>query len=230
MFDRYNYMKKSMLQLSDKKPIFVMIDEFATIEHIRDKQLKNEIMTSLINLLQKGRAARIIFIFAGQKIDTKNIDSSILTNLDTKVLFKTSGDNVEKIIKVDEQNELGIFPSRFISGRCVFESGLSSEKTLLQVPLLSGQEFKRLNIMSEDKNEISIDKSSRLKDIKMFIEASGEIDNPYTNGNKVTNINELKEYYNKWDEFKMRQLNLYTAFNLIETDIEFRRKVESVLS
>lgn len=45
---------------------------------------------SLIELLQKRRRRKIFLIFRGQKRDTRNINSSIVSNIMNRIILKTS--------------------------------------------------------------------------------------------------------------------------------------------
>ena len=91
----------------------------------------------MIELFQKGRAARIIFFIFAQKIDSTNIPSNVLANIPTKVLMKTDSDfNINNTIGTKESLEKITLtdPDSFNKGRAILKDGYTSEKILLQIP------------------------------------------------------------------------------------------------
>jgi hypothetical protein len=140
MFERYAFMEKMGLATYSGKATLVFIDEFATIENNNlDKKEKENMINNLINLLQKSRASKIFFIFAGQKADTQNINSSILSNIMTRICLKTTNlDNLTKIagtLEELEESELSHTEIRgFNKGRMYYKDGESGEKYLIQSP------------------------------------------------------------------------------------------------
>ena len=67
MNSRFLEMKEKNLQLYNGKFHFVFIDEIGTIGTFPNKKLRDEIFDLMIELFQKGRAARIIFFIFAQK-------------------------------------------------------------------------------------------------------------------------------------------------------------------
>lgn len=142
---RYKEMRKRELLKYKEEYILVVIDEVGTLSV--DKKIKEEINTLLIELFQKGRACNIYFHIYGQKFDSSQLSSNILSNLQGTITLKTDSDYnvnvtlgkkelVEKITKVDIDS--------FNHGRCIFKDGTSSKKTLIQVPYINYDDFKKI--------------------------------------------------------------------------------------
>lgn len=137
MNSRFQLMKEKNLQLYNGKFHFVFIDEIGTIGTFPNKKLRDEIFDLMIELFQKGRAARIIFFIFAQKIDSTNIPSNVLANIPTKVLMKTDSDfNINNSIGTKESVEKITLtdPDSFNKGRAILKDGYTSEKILLQIP------------------------------------------------------------------------------------------------
>ncbi len=139
MNSRFLEMKEKNLQLYDGKFHFVFIDEVGTIGTYPNKKLRDEIFDLMIELFQKGRAARIIFFIFAQKIDSTNIPSNVLANIPTKVLMKTDSDfNINNTIGTKESLEkiTLVDPDSFNKGRAIIKDGYTSDKILLQIPYI----------------------------------------------------------------------------------------------
>lgn len=137
MNSRFLEMKEKNLQLYNGKFHFVFIDEIGTIGTFPNKKLRDEIFDLMIELFQKGRAARIIFFIFAQKIDSTNIPSNVLANIPTKVLMKTDSDfNINNTIGTKELLEkiTLVDPDSFNKGRAILKDGYTSEKIFLQIP------------------------------------------------------------------------------------------------
>ncbi|MFW3381949.1 FtsK/SpoIIIE domain-containing protein [Aliarcobacter butzleri] len=145
MNTRYKKMREMELLKYQEEYILVVIDEVGTLSV--DKKIKEEINTLLIELFQKGRACNIFFHIYGQKFDSTQLSSNILSNLQGSITLKTDSDYnvnvtlgkkelVEKITKVDIDS--------FTHGRCIFKNGTNSEKTLIQVPYINYDDFKKI--------------------------------------------------------------------------------------
>lgn len=137
MNSRFLEMKEKNLQLYNGKFHFVFIDEIGTIGTYPNKKLRDEIFDLMIELFQKGRAARIIFFIFAQKIDSTNIPSNVLANIPTKVLMKTDSDfNINNTIGTKESLEkiTLVDPDSFNKGRAIIKDGYTSDKILLQIP------------------------------------------------------------------------------------------------
>ena len=140
MYNRYKIMKET----GDKKfkglPIIVVIDEVGTIGTYFDKRIKDNIFNDMIELFQKGRACKIIFMIFAQKCDSTNIPSNVLTNIQSRVLMKTDSDfNTNSMIGTKETIEEITLQevANFNRGRAIIKDGESSKKDLIQVPFIS---------------------------------------------------------------------------------------------
>jgi len=140
MKTRFQEMKQNGEQLYSGKYIFILVDEFGSINTSPDKKLKDSINNSLIEIAQKGRAAKIILLLFGQKIDSTNLNSNVLANMQSSILFRTDNDfNVQNTIgkKEDIEKITRFDVDSFPRGRCMIKDGISSSKKLIQVPLIT---------------------------------------------------------------------------------------------
>jgi len=139
MNERFQHMKEHNELIYSGKPIFIVFDEVGTVGTHYDKKLKDSIFANMIELFQKGRAAKIILLLFAQKIDSTNIPTNVLTNIQSKVLMKTDSDfNVNNTIGTQEDIQL-ITKTKvadFNKGRAIVKDGITSEKHLIQVPYL----------------------------------------------------------------------------------------------
>lgn len=140
MNDRFKEMKEKGDLIYDGRYIICLIDEIGTISTTADKKKKESIFNSIIEISQKGRASRVLLMIFSQKIDSTNIPTNILTNLQTSCLFRTTSQyNINNSIGLQEEIE-EITRSRvqdFKKGRLIYKDGLTSQKILLQSPFLS---------------------------------------------------------------------------------------------
>ena len=140
MNKRFQEMKEKGDLIYDGKYRICLIDEIGTIATHHDKKLKEQVFNNLIEIGQKGRASKVILLIFSQKIDSTNIPTNVLTNLQSSYLLRTSSQfNINNTIGLQEEIE-EITRTRvadFPKGRVIFKDGLSSEKILLQTPFLS---------------------------------------------------------------------------------------------
>ena len=140
MNKRFAEMKEKQDLIYNRKYRICLIDEIGTIATHHDKKLKEQIFNNLIEIGQKGRASKVILLIFSQKIDSTNIPTNVLTNLQSSYLLRTSSQfNINNTIGLQEEIE-EITRTRvadFPKGRVIFKDGLSSEKILLQTPFLS---------------------------------------------------------------------------------------------
>jgi len=139
MKSRFEAMKTKNEQLSSDKYKFIIIDEVGTIGTYPDKKLRDEIFNLMIEISQKGRAAKILFFIFAQKIDSTNIPSNVLANLQTKILMKTDSDfNINNTIgkKEDLEKITLLDVDSFPRGRAIIKNGYTSDKHLIQVPFV----------------------------------------------------------------------------------------------
>ncbi len=137
---RFQEMKEKGDLIYNGKYRICLIDEIGTISTHHNKKAKENIFNSLIEIAQKGRASKVILLIFSQKIDSTNIPTNTLTNLQASFLLKTSSNfNVNNTIGLQEEIE-EITRTRvqdFPKGRMIYKDGLTSEKILLQTPYLS---------------------------------------------------------------------------------------------
>ena len=137
MNDRFEEMKKNNEVIYSGKFKFAFIDEIGTIGTNPNKKLKDETFALLIELLQKARAAKIIFFIFAQKIDSTNIPTNVLANIQSRILMKTDSDfNLNNTIgkKEDLEKITRIDVDSFPRGRAIYKDGITSEKVLIQTP------------------------------------------------------------------------------------------------
>lgn len=205
MFNRYSFMEKMGLTTYSGKSILIFIDEFATIENNNlDKKTKEKMINNLINLLQKSRRSKIFFIFSGQKRDTQNINSSIISNIMTKICLKTP--NQDNLLKIrGTQEELEEFElshseiKNFNKGRMFFSDGESGEKFLIQSPFFDVQNDKHSFFMFKLLNLNDDEIYKRIERIKYINVLNKQLEN-----DEITEkeFNELIEIYDKKNEIK----------------------------
>ena len=140
MNDRFKEMKEKGDLLYEGRYIICLIDEIGTISTSNNKKKKESIFNSIIEISQKGRASRVLLMIFSQKIDSTNIPTNVLTNLQISCLFRTSSQyNINNAIGLQEEID-EITRSRvqdFKKGRLIYKDGLTSQKILLQSPFLS---------------------------------------------------------------------------------------------
>ncbi|MFA7082987.1 MAG: FtsK/SpoIIIE domain-containing protein [Arcobacteraceae bacterium] len=142
-----NEMNKRFAEMKEKEDLvysgkyrICLIDEIGTISTHHDKKLKEQIFNNLIEIGQKGRASKVLLLIFSQKIDSTNIPTNVLTNLQGSFLLRTSSQfNINNSIGLQDEIE-EITRTRvqdFPKGRVIYKNGLTSEKILLQTPYLS---------------------------------------------------------------------------------------------
>ena len=152
MQERFKVMKTQGEQLYSGKYHFIVIDEIGTIGTCPDKKLRDEIFNLMIKISQKGRAAKILLFIFAQKIDSTNIPSNVLANIQTKILMKTDSDfNINNTIgkKEDLENITILNPDSFPRGRAIIKNGYTSEKVLVQFPLIELKKEYREMLMAK---------------------------------------------------------------------------------
>ena len=147
MYNRYKEMQINGDKLYKGKRIFVVIDEVGTIGTYHDKKLRDSIFNDMIELFQKGRACKIIFLIFAQKCDSTNIPSNVLTNIQSRILMKTDSEfNTNSMIGTKEQIQTitHIDVANFNKGRAIIKDGITSEISLIQVPYVSENEHRNI--------------------------------------------------------------------------------------
>ena len=232
MFNRYSFMEKMGLTTFSGKSIMVFIDEFRTIENNNlDKKTKEKMINNLINLLQKSRRSKIFFIFSGQKRDTQNINSSILSNIMTKICLKTS--NLDNLLKIGgtqeelEEIELSHGEIRsFNRGRMLFKDGESGEKFLIQSPFFNVENdkhsffmYKLLGIKEDEINQ-------KIKRLKYINSLNQKLKNDEIKEKEFLELIENYDKKNKIEEEKIEEINEEKIEEIEEENDDLERKKE----
>lgn len=147
MYNRYKQMQINGDKLYKGKPIYVVIDEVGTIGTYHDKKIRDAIFNDMIELFQKGRACKIIFLIFAQKCDSTNIPSNVLTNIQSRILMKTDSEfNTNSMIGTKEQIQVitRVDVANFNKGRAITKDGITSETSLIQVPYVSENEHRNI--------------------------------------------------------------------------------------
>ncbi|MGJ0378201.1 FtsK/SpoIIIE domain-containing protein [Aliarcobacter cryaerophilus] len=228
MFERYKETKELNLVNYYGESLLVFIDEFRTIENNNlDKKTKEKMINNLINLLQKSRRRKIFFIFRGQKRDTQNINSSVLSNIMTRIIMKTpSNDNLIKIRGTQEELEESDLNHReirnFNKGRMFYKDGDTGEKFLIQCPFFNVQDdkhrFYMYKLLSLKDDEI-LRKIKRMKYVDELI---------IKRNHKEIDKEEFKRLINEYDLKEKNELNnvLTNNNNYNNENIENIEKIE----
>ncbi len=244
MIERYKEMKIKNLVNYDGKGFLVFIDEFRTLENnTLDKEQKKEMNKYLVDLIQKSRAAKIYLIFRGQKRDTTNINSNIISNIMNKIILKTS--NNDNIIKVAgnreelERNGMSLNEIKnFNKGRLFYRDEMNGDKFLIQSPFFNIEDKKQRDFMfsfiEEEKNDSVLNEqkhtlNERKEENEEIIREIKENDfKPFENDfNDI--LNNLKnEYQEKWTSLgliedlqeqktkKSKLMNFKKVLNMVE--------------
>lgn len=147
MKKRYEYMIGKELIKYEGEYIYCIIDEIGTINTQSDKKIKDEIFANLTELLQKGRAAKIVFLIFTQKLDAMNIPTNCQVNVASSALLRSDSDfNINNTVGTKEQvaKITKIDADSFPFGRAIIKHGITSEKTLIQVPVIDYYEYKKI--------------------------------------------------------------------------------------
>lgn len=120
----------------------IIFDEIGAISTYPDKKLREYIFDKLALISMQGRASGILLFLFAQKIDNTILPSTIVNNLQSRVLLKTSNDYNINIIDLKENIRERITATEvqdFNKGRAIYiyKDGLTSEKHLIQFPYIN---------------------------------------------------------------------------------------------
>jgi len=141
-----------------KNLTLLIFDEIGAISVYPNKKLREEIFNKLSLIAMQGRASGIFLFLFAQKIDNTILPSSIVNNLQSRVLLKTSNDYNINIIDLKDnirEHISWVKVQDFNKGRAIIKSGLTSEKNLIQFPFIEDSFLD--NIISLDMHNISLD-------------------------------------------------------------------------
>lgn len=118
----------------------IVFDEVGAVSTYPDKKIRESIFDKLALISMQGRASGILLFLFAQKIDNTILPSSIVNNLQTRVLLKTSNDNNINIIDLKDnirEKLTWVEVQDFNKGRAIYKDGLTSEKSLVQFPIIN---------------------------------------------------------------------------------------------
>ncbi|WP_158508931.1 FtsK/SpoIIIE domain-containing protein [Sulfurospirillum sp. UCH001] len=131
------------LLLSNKRKsddlTLIVFDEVGAVSTYPDKKIREAIFDKLALISMQGRASGILLFLFAQKIDNTILPSSIVNNLQTRVLLKTSNDNNINIIDLKDnirEKITWVEVQDFNKGRAIYKDGLTSDKSLIQFPII----------------------------------------------------------------------------------------------
>ncbi len=213
MWERYKYMEEHNLTNFNGFGVLVFIDEFRSLENNSlDKKEKDKMVKSLIELLQKRRRRKIFLIFRGQKRDTQNINSSIVSNIMNRILLKTTNnDNITKIggnVEELESNGISINEIKnFNRGRLFYKDGDSGENFLIQSPFFDVENEQHstfmFSLITNNKEVKKIKKVKEIQEKKVYKEEINieELEDNHFNDLEDNHFNDLEEQrLKKWKE------------------------------
>ena len=233
MRNRLKEMKLSGEQNYSGNRILVFFDEFRTLKNNRLDTKEQKILTKiLIDIIQKSRRRGIYLIFRGQKRDTNNMDSGIISNIMNKILLKTSNnDNITKVAGNSEELEAnGINLNEiknFNRGRLFYKDELNGDKYLIQSPFfdLQNKEHKEFmfSFLEKDKKLNEIKEEKEINFIKEEIEEIEEkIEEEIEEEND--NLERKKEENNILEFFEEKRKKLWEEIKTIENKEELTEK------
>lgn len=127
----------------------IIFDEVGAVSTYPDKKIRESIFDKLALISMQGRASGILLFLFAQKVDNTILPSSIVNNLQSRVLLKTSNDNNINIIDLKDnirEKISWVEVQDFNKGRAILKDGLTSDKSLIQFPII---EDKILDIVSK---------------------------------------------------------------------------------
>lgn len=135
---------QSELLLSNKRKsddlTLIVFDEVGAVSTFPDKKIRESIFDKLALISMQGRASGILLFLFAQKIDNTILPSSIVNNLQTRILLKTSNDNNINIVDLKDnirEKITWVEVQDFNKGRAIYKDGLTSEKSLVQFPIIN---------------------------------------------------------------------------------------------
>lgn len=223
MYLRLKEMSKKGIVKWDGNFIFWIVDEMGTLKTHSNKKLLEEIDTITIDIRQKRRRTNIRMLFIGQKLDTENISSNILNNIQSKIVMKTdSSDTILKVVRDSENLEkIGMNLSdikNFGKGRGIFKSGDDSSLTLFQTPFFDIEKKENWNYITsfltlkkeveeifesekdevlEEKKEVEEKRENTITDEKIDIEKMEEMRKVLYKTIHSSNLEDKKEILSK---------------------------------
>lgn len=133
MEHRYKEMQRAHIKKSDKRHIYVVIDELADLMTTNRKQCENNI----IRLAQLGRAANIHLIAATQNCTQKVINTQLKSNFANRIALRTA-------FKYESNNIIGVSGCEALPpyGKGYFLRGCECD--LIDIPMTPEENIKQL--------------------------------------------------------------------------------------
>jgi hypothetical protein len=141
MNSRYKEMAKDGVTKKEDEPIFLMIDEFASIKDMKLSIEKDEFKQLELNirtLLAKARASNIKIFVASQRLTSDSIDTTVRSNFQSKILMKSDNKDSQKAVFGDLEwiNERGLKVDKFQKGEYVFKDDYNQNIVHLKAPFV----------------------------------------------------------------------------------------------
>jgi len=118
----------------------LIFDEIGAVSVYPDKKIRESIFNKLALIAMQGRSSGILLFLFGQKVDNTILPASVVNNVQSRVLMKTSSDYNINIIDLKDNIRERITATEiqdFIKGRAIIKDGLTSDKHLIQFPFIS---------------------------------------------------------------------------------------------
>ncbi len=153
--------QEDMLRTNTRKTkelTLLIFDEIGAISVYPDKNLREEIFNKLALIAMQGRSSSIFLFLFAQKMDASVLPSSVINNINSRVLLSTSSDyNINLIDLKDNirENITWVEVQDFSKGRAIYKDGITSEKSLVQFPFISDSFLD--SVISLDMENISSD-------------------------------------------------------------------------
>ncbi len=118
----------------------LIFDEIGAVSVYPDKKIRESIFNKLALIAMQGRSSGILLFLFGQKIDNTILPTSVVNNIQSRVLMKTTSDYNINIIDLKDNIRERITATEiqdFNKGRAILKDGLTSDKHLVQFPFIS---------------------------------------------------------------------------------------------
>lgn len=118
----------------------LIFDEIGAVSVYPDKRVRESIFNKLALIAMQGRSSGILLFLFGQKIDNTILPASVVNNIQSRILMKTSSDYNINIIDLKDNIRERITATEiqdFNKGRAIIKDGLTSDKYLIQFPFIS---------------------------------------------------------------------------------------------
>jgi hypothetical protein len=158
MNNRYDEMSKIGITKKKDEPIFLMIDEFASIKDMKltiDKEEFKQLELNIRTLLAKARASNIKIFVASQRLTADSIDTTVRSNFQSKILMKSDNKDSQRAVfgDLDWINEMGLKVDKFQKGEYVFKDDFNQDIYHLKAPFVPDDFYLSLKAKLKEKTE-----------------------------------------------------------------------------